>query len=297
MSINTISPQSGVLTFIKAASRSAQLWSTALSNTRADQDNPLLTLLAKSDPDKAAALRQEQRQAQQEQRQAQELLQRLKSSKKDINEQRKAAAREKVERLKAQIQVLLMMSSGDPEAVARQAAHLARELSAAAKQYASAGGSAGLVGDVTSNLLTTGAATATPTPTAEPVLGGGGTNTISVTGTNGRDADAQTLSSRDEQKAAFLKIGSDLKSKAAEQNAAREEDQKFIQTVRNLVSALHAIIKKAEQEIRREDGTSSDRDVTHVDITLRDTQQALQNISAVAFSAPDSINTAVSLTV
>ena len=283
MSINTISPQSGVLTFIKAASRSAQLWSTALSNTRADQDNPLLTLLAKSDPDKAAALRQEQRQAQ-------ELLQRLKSSKKDINEQRKAAAREKVERLKAQIQVLLMMSSGDPEAVARQAAHLARELSAAAKQYASAGGSAGLVGDVT------GAATATPTP-AEPVLGGAGTNTISVTGTNGRDADAQTLSSRDEQKAVFLKIGSDLNSKTAEQNAAREEDQKFIQTVRNLVSALHAIINKAEQEIRREDGTSSDRDVTHVDKTLRDTEQALQNISAVAFSAPTSINTAVSLTV
>jgi len=283
MSINTISPQSGVLTFIKAASRSTQLWSTALSNTRADQDNPLLTLLAKSDPDKAAALRQEQRQAQ-------ELLQRLKSSKKDINEQRKAAAREKVERLKAQIQVLLMMSSGDPEAVARQAAHLARELSAAAKQYASAGGSAGLVGDVT------GAATATPTP-AEPVLGGAGTNTISVTGTNGRDADAQTLSCRDEQKAVFLKIGSDLNSKTAEQNAAREEDQKFIQTVRNLVSALHAIINKAEQEIRREDGTSSDRDVTHVDKTLRDTEQALQNISAVAFSAPTSINTAVSLTV
>ena len=289
MSINTISPQSGVLTFIKAASRSAQLWSTALSNTRADQENPLLTLLAKSDPDKAAALRQEQRQAQ-------ELLQRLKSSKKDINEQRKAAAREKVERLKAQIQVLLMMSSGDPEAVARQAAHLARELSAAAKQYASAGGSAGLVGDVTGNLLTTGAATATPTP-AEPVLGGAGTNTISVTGTNGRDADAQTLSSRDEQKAVFLKIGSDLNSKTAEQNAAREEDQKFIQTVRNLVSALHAIINKAEQEIRREDGTSSDRDVTHVDKALRDTEQALQNISAVAFSAPTSINTAVSLTV
>jgi len=290
MSINTISPQSGVLTFIKAASRSAQLWSTALSNTRADQDNPLLTLLAKSAPDKAAALRQEQRQAQ-------ELLQRLKSSKKDINEQRKAAAREKVERLKAQIQVLLMMSSGDPEAVARQAAHLARELSAAAKQYASAGGSVGLVGDVTSNLLTTGAATATPTPTAEPVLGGAGTNTISVPGANGRDADAQTLSSRDEQKAAFLKIGSDLKSKAAEQTADREEDQKFIQTVRNLVNALHAIIKKAEQEIRREDGTSSDRDVTHVDKTLRDTEQALQNISAVVFSAPVSINTAVNMTV
>jgi len=290
MSINTISSQSGVLSFIKAASRSAQLWNTTLSHNRADRDHPLVTLLAKSGPNKAAALRQEQRQAQ-------ELLQRLKSSKKDINEQRKAAAREKVERLKAQIQVLLMMSSGDPEAVARQAAHLARELSAAAKQYASAGGSVGLVGDVLSNLPTTGAVTATPAPSAEPVHSGAETKAISVTGTNGRDADAQTLSSRDEQKDAFLKIGSDLKSKAAEQNAAHEEDQTFIQTVRNLVNALRTIIKKAEQEIRHQGGTSSDRDMTQVEKTLRDTEQALQDISAVAFSAPASINTAVSLSV
>ena len=290
MSINTISAQSGVLSFIKAASRSARLWNTALSHNRVGRDHPLLTLLAKSDPDKAAALRQEQRQAQ-------ELLQRLKSSKKDVNEQRKAAAREKVERLKAQIQILLMMSSGDPEAVARQAAHLARELSAAAKQYASAGGSTGLVGDVLSNLATTGAQAATPAPSAELALDAAETNTMADTGANGSDVDVQTSSSRDERKAAFLKIGSDQKSKATEQNAAREEDQKFIQTVRDLVNALRTIIKKAEQEIRHEGGTSSYRDMTQVDKTLRDTEQALQEISAVTFSAPVSINTAVSLTV
>jgi len=297
MSIYTISSQSGVLALFKAANRSSQSWNTALSKNSTDREHPILALLTKSDPDTAAALRKEQRQAQ-------ELLQRLKSSKKDINEQRKAAAREKVERLKAQIQVLLMMSSGDPEAVARQAAHLARELSAAAKQYASAGGGmgggmgggAGLVGDVSSGLPTTATMAPMPAPSAEPAHDAVQTNPMSESGTS-----PQTSSSHDEQQAAFLKIGRDQNSKATEQNAAREEDQKFIQTVRNLVSALRTIIKKAEQDMQQDEGTSSNRDTRRdtrqVDKALHDTQQALQNVSAAAFSAPVSVTTSISLTV
>ena len=61
----------------------------------------------------------------------------------DPAEARKARAREKIEQIKKQLEALRMLANIDPEAAARQAARLSRELAAAVREYASAGGDAG----------------------------------------------------------------------------------------------------------------------------------------------------------
>lgn len=88
-------------------------------------------------------------------RSAQEALNAMKSVSVSRKAQRKAAAQEKVERLKKELEVLRMAGvMADPKAVARRAKQIARELAAAAREYASAGGSGGALGS--------GAALATP---------------------------------------------------------------------------------------------------------------------------------------
>jgi len=61
----------------------------------------------------------------------------------DPAEVRKARAREKIDQIKMQLEALRMLANVDPEAAARQAARLSRELAAAVREYASAGGDAG----------------------------------------------------------------------------------------------------------------------------------------------------------
>lgn len=92
-------------------------------------------------------------QAQQDARRqdAAEALQHMKTANQNQKQQRKAAAKAKVDRLKKELESLRLMG-GDSKAVARRAAQIARELAAAAKEYASAGGS--------------GMASASPAPSA-----------------------------------------------------------------------------------------------------------------------------------
>ena len=76
----------------------------------------------------------------------QSVLSAMKSSKSDLSDQRKAAAMEKIARIKQSIQALKMSGIVDPKMVGRIAARLAKELAAAVKEYAAAGGSAASIG-------------------------------------------------------------------------------------------------------------------------------------------------------
>lgn len=75
-----------------------------------------------------------------------ELLRTLTQMTDGMKRERKAAAAQKVERLKKELENLRKFSGGDPKLIARQAARIARELGAAAKEYASAGGGAAAAG-------------------------------------------------------------------------------------------------------------------------------------------------------
>lgn len=80
----------------------------------------------------------------------------LKQRTSSASEEAKAAAKKKIEQIKARLQMLQMAMIGDPKGAARMAAALARELGAAVKEYAAAGGSAAGLG-ATSGASATGA--------------------------------------------------------------------------------------------------------------------------------------------
>jgi len=282
--INAFSSQTVALSFVKTAADNVRSWNASVQK---DHPTTLFTLIEKSDPEKAEALRKEQAQVR-------ELIEQLRSSQKDVNERRKEAARQKVERLKAEIAALRMMASSDPEAVARQAARLARELSAAAKEYAAAGGSA--------NSITTAVSIGPAAPTAaEPTQDSTQTSTSIPTDTEtGTVADTQSekpahqdASTTDDDRTAFREKINEQIADAQKQFASTTEDETFIRTVRHLMNELKAIIKNAQLKIQLESGTSSDRNVEDAEKALRDTQVSLNAISTGTLSSVISVNIAV----
>ena len=188
--INRIPGQSSALQLMKATADTSRTEAKKPAST-------LLEMLEKEDPDKAGALRKQMEDAD-------SLLQQLKASKVDVSEQRKAAAQQKIQRIKAQLESLRLLASVNPEAAARRAAQLSRELAAAVKEYAAAGGGAGAsasmmgVGGAGAAAgaapSADGAASGATTAGAAVVAGGGGAETVSATGTATSGADAVPVS-------------------------------------------------------------------------------------------------------
>ncbi|MCW8916066.1 MAG: hypothetical protein OQK24_09465 [Magnetovibrio sp.] len=290
MMINRFSSHSVALSFVKTAADNALLWNVSAAKNRSSL---LFTLMEKSDPDKAAALRKEYAEVN-------NLLEQLRSSQKDINERRRDAARQKIERLKAQIAALLMMASSDPEAVAHQVARLARELSAVAKEYASAGGSG-----ASSVAITLGSASAPPAVTTAETSSStknpqnaAGTENAATTAvdtqeggnTQSAKSTAQTSTTADDDRSSFREKINEQIADANKKAADRQEDADFVRTVRDLMNQLKQIIRKAQRKMQLEDGTSSNQNTEDAEKALRDTETSLSGISASALSMTVSVN-------
>ncbi|MBP5855873.1 hypothetical protein KAJ83_02555 [Marivibrio halodurans] len=125
----------------------------------------ILAMLEKSDPEGANALRTQIGEAR-------SVLDRMEAVRENAGDQRKEAARQKIERIKAQLAMLRLLAAADPEAAARQASRLARELAAAVKDYTASGGTATVT--PTAGAGVTGGAMAgqTPPPTAGATTSG-----------------------------------------------------------------------------------------------------------------------------
>lgn len=102
-------------------------------NSRTGKTTSLLSQLQKTDPEKAEEIAKKLTEA----RNASE---QLNASEVDQNAERRAAALEKIQRIKEQLKALRMLRASDPKATARQAARLSRELASAVKEYAAANG-------------------------------------------------------------------------------------------------------------------------------------------------------------
>jgi len=179
------------------ASLSLASLSPSVSKTRDDKDkkdtfDTLADFLKKVAPEEVDSW-------QQQIDDSKRVLSQLQSSHSNINEQRKAAAQQKVDQLKARIQMLRMMAAVNPEAAAKMAKQLARELASAAKEYAAASGggasTGGGVGGVSvpsiPSVPSGDAATATTTTTA--VVAGAAGGATSPAGTLPAAATAGTL--------------------------------------------------------------------------------------------------------
>lgn len=131
-----LSSQNSALGLLKSAN-AGLLKNTAIkSGVTPQTQDPMQAVLDKLSPEKADELKKKIDESR-------DLLKSLQSSRSDMSEERKAAAAEKVRQIKEKLKMIRMMATVNPEAAARQAAQLSRELASAVKQYASASGGAG----------------------------------------------------------------------------------------------------------------------------------------------------------
>jgi hypothetical protein len=110
----------------------AKKYASASAGSRTAKDN-IISKIRETDPKNADALEKQLSDNNQ-------VIAQLRNSKVYGAQSKKAAAAEKLKRIKAEIQILKTMG-GDPKIVAKQIARLAKELAVAAREYASANGS------------------------------------------------------------------------------------------------------------------------------------------------------------
>lgn len=195
--------------------------------------------------------------------QAQSAIATLESVKRNQGADVKARAKQKVEELKSRLQALRLIYANDPKKLAHAAAQIARELSAAAKNYASAGGQAsdlGTAADTGSVSLPnatdaatpeTGATTAVPTATA--AADGGATET-------GDKAGQATATSP----------STGATSNAVKGDAQTEADAEFAREARQIARQLKEILRRREQQQARDDAdrAAGERSVAEAEATL-----------------------------
>lgn len=191
-------------------------------------------------------------------------------------DERKAAAKKKVEDLKARIQMLKMTMPSDPKAAARMVAQLARELGAAVKAYGGSGGSMTDLASIASAgppvaeaSVAEGQAGAQAEASADIVVPEDAGKEESVSA-DAADPDAQATPTDPYRKAIEAQ-----QTQAADQARKAEgvrADSEFVTTVKGLTSDLKAMAKKAEADARRAGENGSDADAAQAALDAVDSQ-------------------------
>ena len=228
-------------------------------------------------------------------------------------EDRKAMARQKIEQLKARIRMLQMSAAMDPKGVAKLVAQLARELGAAVKAYASAGGSTADLGGIPT--------AATPTAATPSADAAGAEDAATATATaEAATAEAATAEAASAETAAEEKVGDEAASASSDQAAAEGQDQaadpyrrlidevnarglemtrrgsegeadrEFMTQVKGMASALKAIMRQAQNRAKGEGGDVSSADAREGDKAMADLEKEIAE-------AGKSLNPGVSLVV
>lgn len=182
-------------------------------------------------------------------------------------EERKALARKKIDQLKARIRMLQMSASIDPKVTARMAAQLARELGAAVKAYAAAGGSTAELG-----VGAAGAAPATGETAAQgetdsaPSEGDAaeGATAIPVdSDATAKDATADGRGAEDGKAAdpyrKLIDEGNARSAALAKRTSESDADREFLTQAKGLANALKAALRQAQNRQEAEALTPAER--------------------------------------
>lgn len=201
------------------------------------------------------------------------------------SDERKAAAKQKIEQLKARLQMLQSMAAADPKGAARLATQLARELKAAVKEYS--GGGAGGFGSIGG-----GADTAVQAPTSEaapaagasaPIEGAGppaapapasGSDTEGETSEEGKDGEEAGKSANPYQQAIDQQ-----QARAAEFNrrtAEAQADQEFIGEARKLAAQIKALVRNATDRASGEEGALSPEEARELKAAVSDMDRQIE---------------------
>ena len=250
-----------ILTLLSGAGRGAA--QTAAKNPqRAILDN-----LAKSDPEKA-------KQAEERMNALQDTLRQMQQLRQDQDAARKEAARQKLARIKAQIQALKLSASGDPKANARQLARLARELQQAARDYSGAGGmdaGGGLGAAVPSGNDTAKTPAAEATPAAAAAAGpktAEGTADVEETETSAQENQGDgAVAGREE----------DSEGTDSSPRGTSEEDRAFAEEARRLQRQIKQMLQEQKNRLA-EEGKGAAGDVQAAEAALREAGRQIQGI-------------------
>ncbi len=250
--------------------------STAAPASKAVKNSPisadqLTAEINKGDPDKVKAFYAEQDKLSQ-------ILNQLKSSKTTLSQQNKAAAQQKIARLKAEIQALHMMGGLNPKATAREAARLAKELADAVKEYAAASGdSSG--GSAAPDAATAGGASPAPAAVSSA------NNAAAVTAT-APNANTQNAASDPANPAAAQAVASNQTSSyrttatAANNQNSADQDKTFADEARRLKDELKSIIQMAKHKLEQKTHSGFNPDIQRAEKALADTNDSLNKFAA-----------------
>ncbi|WP_422364595.1 hypothetical protein [Pyruvatibacter mobilis] len=223
----------------------------------------------------------------------------------DPSEARKARARQKIEEIKKQLEALRVLAAVNPEAAARQAARLSRELATAVKEYASAGGdTSSLTGTEAPSIDAAGATAPADAPAGTPDTAAAdqttGSDTPEAPGTEQQGEATGTSVETSEETPGTEDTHPDraraeaYQSLAAEQqkslDAAKSEDE-FVNTIRQLKAELESLIKRGQDAQEDEAGDPRNGEENRRALrALEDVDQALLAISSPTSASLGAIN-------
>lgn len=230
--------------------------------------------------------------------QSQNILQQMDSSKSDVNEQRKAAAAEKVQRIKQKLATLRLIASINPEAAAKQAAQLSRELAQAVREYSASGGDGGV--SAVAAPVATNAQTVNPEESANVETATAPQNAEATTLKSEESAaeespqlNAETLrqtledirkeEEKDEQ--SFRGNTPEQVSASAEAQARSQTDLQFAKDVEDVKNALKKILESLKRELEEKDDDSADQDIKDAEGALHEVGLSLAGISSASIGA------------
>lgn len=251
-----------ILTLLAGTGRSAAQ-TAAKSPQRAILEN-----LAKSDPEKA-------KQAEERMNALQDTLRQMQQMRQDQDAARKEAARQKIARIKAQIQALKLSASGDPKANARQLARLARELQQAARDYSGAGGvdaGGGLGAAAPSG---NDAAKASAGEAAPAAASAAGPNTAGTAAADAEETEAPAQENHGNTTAAAREEDSEGADSSA--RGTSEEDRAFAEEARRLQRQIKQMLQEQKRRLA-EEGKNGAGDVQAAEAALREAGRQIQGI-------------------
>lgn len=217
----------------------------------------LMDRLAAADPEKA-----EKAQARIDV--MEDAIRKMQQMRRDEAAQRKEAARQKIARIKAQIQAM-KMAGGDPKAQARQLARLARELASAVREFRSGGATDVSAAVGTASAPATGAVAAQGD---DRMAGAGGVQVAAA---------PEVESGQDGTFAPGPHTGDTAgKKEAADgKNGAQDEDREFAEEARRLQRQIKSMLEEARRRLAKE-GRGETVGTQAVDAALREAERQTQ---------------------
>lgn len=249
-----------------------------------------------------------------EQQETQDLIQRLEANKKTLSEQQKEAARRKVEQIKAKLEALRFLAASNPEAAAKEAARLARELAAASKQYANAsGGGGGQLLSSPSQSATASSAGGVQNVSVSVVDAEGGAKGINVqtqvnvpnTSSNEKQTDdvfgqddsiTEGESEVDEQSEEYNLNTTSVREtldkalqKAREERSEKEADDKFVSDVRAILASLKSIVSSLKRK-GEDDDIDKGQDLKNAESAIKEIEKSLSDIALGGINATPQVS-------